>query len=147
MIQRLLDYLKLIQNKSPNKNRNLTLIIIKIKTLKNKLQPLFKMKMTKNKKLKKNKLKQLMTLNKKIKSLRKTIKKKSNQKQHKKLTQFSLVLRLIWLLLFNQHNRLILLKRNLLLQQPKLSVRVKAEDSPLNNQKQWRKWPNSFQHH
>lgn len=43
--------------------------------MKNKLQLLFKMKMIKNKKLKKNKLKLLMTLNKKIQSLHKIIKK------------------------------------------------------------------------
>jgi hypothetical protein len=102
------------------------------------------MKMKKNKKLKKNKLKQQMTLNKKIQSLHKIIKKKFSQKQHKKLMQPSLVLRLIWLLLFNPHNRLILRKHSLLLQQPKQSVRVKAEDSQRNNQKQWRKWHNNF---
>jgi hypothetical protein len=103
------------------------------------------MMMKKNKKLKKNNPKQqLMTLNKKIKSLHKIIKKKFNQKQHKKLMRLSQVLRLIWLLLFNPHNRLILLKHNLLLRQPKRSVRVKVEDNQLNNQKLWLKWHNNF---
>jgi len=56
--------------------------------------------MKKNKKIKKNKLKQPKTLIRKIRNLHKITKKRFNQKQHKKLMQLSLVLRLIWLPLF-----------------------------------------------